>query len=309
MNELIINSSAFKPYPPVENHTPLTWTIWAILTITLLTFIVLGIVWSIMSYKKNNKPFLTIDKIAIFGTFLSFFIVQAFVTSPLLKLPIPFSIDSITTIAVGFMFGPLEGILFGWVADSLRVLINGWNYQFLPALMYPTIGLIASVFGILYRKYEEIPNWLSMVLFQTVIVTIVLILIPMDYFLVEFGRKQLAGLDDKYLGELMTYQLPMLISSIIMLFALEGIYASFYIFKWDKKDMFLLLILVLTAFADRTMELVIRPFTQYFTGYETIYVVGLYTRILSSSYLIPSVAIASMALIKVSKYSLETIAR
>ncbi len=305
MNELIFKPH-FKDQVPV--HNALTWTIWSILTITLLTFIVLGIVWSIMNYRKNKKPFLTIDKIAIFGTFLSFFIVQAFVTSPLLKLPIPFSIDSITTIAVGFMFGPLEGILFGWVADSLRVMINGWSYQLLPSLMYPTIGLIASVFGILYRKYEEIPNWLSMVLFQTVIVTIVLIIIPMDYFLVEFGHKQLEA-GDNYIDKLVSYQLPMLLAAIATLLFLEGLYASFYIFKWDKKDMFLLLTLVLTAFADRTMELVIRPFTQYFSGAETIYVVGLYTRILSSSYLIPSVAIASMALIKVSKYSLETIAR
>ncbi len=298
----------FKDWTPDPVHTPLTYAVWAILTTTLLVFIILGIVWSVIYYKKTDKQFLTVTKVAIFGTYLAFFLVQAFVMSPLLKLPIPFSIDSITTIAIGFIFGPLEGILFGWVADSMRVLINGWTYQFLPSLMYPTIGLIAAVFGILYRKYEEIPNWLSMILFQSTIFIIILVMIPMDYFLIDFAGKHLEA-SDSYLGKLVDYQIPGLIAAIICLLLMEGLYAAFYIFHWNKKDMFLFLVLLLAAFSDRMMELVIRPFTQYYTGYETIYIVGLYTRMLSSSYLIPSVAIASMAIVKVSLYSLSIIER
>lgn len=289
------------------NHNPLTWAVWGILTVTMLALIVFGIVWSVIYYRKTNKKFLTAPKITIFATYLAFFLVQAFLMSPLLKLPIPFSIDSITTVAVGFIFGPLEGIMFGWVADTLRVFINGWSYQLLPGLMYPMIGLISAVFGILYRKYDELPNWLTAVLFQSVIFAIILIIIPMNVFLSTFAAKHLTG--DPYFDKLIAYQIPGLISAVVCLLLMEGIYVSFFIFKWNTRDMFLITLVLLASTADRSMELVIRPFTQYFTGYEQIYIVSLYTRMLSSAYLIPAVAITSAALIKASLYTLDIVQR
>ncbi len=305
MNDFFKN---FQDWTPEPVHNPLTWAVWSILTITMLTLIAIGITWSVISYRKSGKRFLTVSKVVIFATYLAFFLVQAFVMSPLLKLPVPFSVDCITTIAVGFIFGPLEGILFGWVADTMRVLINGWSYQLLPSLMYPMIGLIAAIFGILYRKYEELPNWLSLVLFQSVIFIIVMILIPMDYFLVDFAGKHLES-SDSYLEKLIAYQLPGLLSAIACLAVMEGIYITLYVFKWNQRDIILLTLLLLSSAADRIMEITIRPFTQYFTGYETIYLVSLYTRILSSSYLIPSVAFTSFALIKVSIYALDVVQR
>lgn len=298
----------FQDWSPEPVHTPLTWTIWAILIVLSLTFIILGIVLSVIIYRKTDRKFLTANKITLMASFMAFFLVQAFIMSPLLKLPVPFSIDSITTIAVGFIFGPLEGILFGWVADSLRVLINGWSYQFLPSLMYPMIGLIAAIFGLLYRWRNEIPNWLSILLFQAVILTMVILLIPLSSCLVSFANSNLdAG--DSYLDKIVNYKTPGIIAACLTLIFTEIAFSCFYIFKWDKRDLWLFVLVLLAAFSDRAMEIVIRPFTQYFTGYETIYVVGLYTRLLSSTYLIPSVALTSFILIKASAYALGITSR
>ncbi len=303
-----IDTYKFHAGGSADNQNALTWSVWGILTFTLLILLILGIVWSIINYRKTNRSFLTVGKITIFASYLAFFLIQAFVTSPLLKLPIPFSIDSITTIAIGFIYGPLEGILFGWVADSLRVLLHGWTYQFLPSLMYPMIGLIAALFGILYKKYEELPNWSVVVIFQVAILSMVIIMVPLDMFLSAFGQAQLDPAD-KYLNNLNNAVIPVAIFATISLIMMEGMFASIYIFKLSKKDIVLILMLFMTAYADRIFELVIRPFTQYFTGYETVYLVSLYTRILSSTYLIPCVTIASWALVKTSLYTMGIISR
>jgi uncharacterized membrane protein YdjX (TVP38/TMEM64 family) len=77
-------------------------------------------------YKKEKKQVLTLKKIVVFSLFFSFFIFQSLFTRFFAGAPvIPFSLDTITIIAVGFVFGPIEGILYGLTADLTRVMING----------------------------------------------------------------------------------------------------------------------------------------------------------------------------------------
>lgn len=281
-------------YTRASNMTPTTITIWAILTLTLLAILISSIVVSVIYYRKSNVKWLSTKKLTLMATFLAIFLVQAFIFQPLLELPIKFSFDSITTIAVGFMFGPLEGILFGWVADSLRVLIHGWSYQLLPALMYPMIGLIASLFGILYRRSKDFSVTTSALIFQITVMSLFIVSLPLNYFLTDVVTNSDGAL-------------PTLIASTMMFVFTEIMFAILWFGNFDRKDITLVTILLLTAYSDRIMELVIRPFTQYYAGYEASYVAALYTRLLSSTYLIPTVTITSYILIRTTMYTLDII--
>ncbi len=130
----------------------------------------------------------------------------------------------------------------------------------------------------------------------------------MNYFLIDCAGNHLPA-GSSYIDNLVRYQIPGAITAIIMTIILEILFLCFFIYKFKKKDFILITLLLALAFVDRSMELIIRPFTQYFTGYETVYIVGLYTRMISSSYLIPAVALSSMALIKVSGYAMDIVER
>jgi uncharacterized membrane protein len=66
--------------------------------------------------------------------------------------------ESVTIIAMGFLFGPLEGIVYGILADILGTLISG--YMPLPIYMvtYPMIGLYAGLGGMIFRSKIKINN-------------------------------------------------------------------------------------------------------------------------------------------------------
>ncbi|NQX83236.1 MAG: hypothetical protein HRS50_00780 [Mycoplasmataceae bacterium] len=263
----------------------------------MLMIIFLTIIYFTYLNKKSQKPFLTVRKITIFATFLSLFLIQVFLFKPLLDLPIPFSFDSITIIAVGFIFGPLEGILFGWVADTIRVLIHGWSYQFLPSLMYPMIGIISGLFGLIYWNFKIIPKWKSILIFQVIIIFLFIIVFPIEYGLSIIASSK----DSRMIPTLLTTIITFIFMELMFVYIIFSNHSSG---NFGKNQMFMLMLITCIALFDRTMELIIRPFTQYFLGYEKNYIIALYTRILSSTYLIPTVSFTSFILIKTTTYVL-----
>ncbi len=73
----------------------------------------------------------------------------------------------------------------------------------------------------------------------------------------------------------------------------------------NSKDLFLLTILFILATTERSMELVVRPFSQVYYYSHMDYFIELYMRIMRSSYLIPSITISSYLLIKTTDYVLD----
>lgn len=281
------------------NQSALTWHIWWAMFLTMMAILVIAIIGFAIYYIKTNKKFLTVNKIAYFAVFLCIFMIQAFIFAPLLSLPIPFSFDSISVIAVGFMFGPIEGILFGQVADTLRVFIHGWGYGPLPGTMYPMIGLIAGISGLIYQRKKNPSLWTSIVLFQLIMLIILVCSVPAVYGLGKVWDNIIVN--NMYGGAsagAITTMSVVGVSIAIMIVIMEGLFFWFLTSENKSQDLFLLLLLTITALADRGMELIIRPFTQYFTGYEHYYYVSLLTRLISSTYLVPTVAITSFAMIK-----------
>lgn len=293
-----------------DNHNSITWSIWGLLTGLLLFVLIASIIFFSINYIKNNKKFLTIKKVAYLSIFLGMFIVQAFCFKPFLELPIPFSFDSIWVIAVAFIFGPLEGIMFGWIADSLRVLINGWTYQLLPSLMYPIIGLIAGITGYIYSNKDTINRKTMIISFQFLMVTVFLITIPallgINYL---WDNITINNVFDQHYGYSGISKIATIITTlivvIIIFILMEVIFVWFIRSEKRKEDLLLFMLLSISAFADRGMELVIRPFTQYFSGYEQIYWVSLITRMISTTYLVPTVALTSFWLVKASRFAMN----
>lgn len=284
------------------NHTPLTWEIWSLLTIISLTYLIIGIITSIIGYRKSNREFLTIQKVTILALFLAIYIVQIIIFKFINDATsINFSFNSITTITVGFICGPLEGILFGWVADSFKVLINGWGYQFLPSLLYPMIGLTSALFGMIYWKKNNISNLHSIIIFESITFILLLLFFPLEFILISFIEIKKATNDNN-----LWFSISM---TIIMFILIQLLMIYVYSNKLKGTDIFLLTIVLVISFSERMIELVIRPFTQYFSGYEADYGIALYTRIISSTYLIPSTAITSFLLIKATMYAMETTGR
>lgn len=281
-------------WSPEPVHTPLTWTIWGILTATLLLITVLSLVVFGILYKKSKREILSINRIAYFSIFLSLFLIQSIIMMPLIKLPIPFSFNSIIVIAVGFIYGPIEGIVFGLVADSLKTLINGWTYQILPSLIYPIIGLTAGLAGMIYKSELKIGKITSMILFQFLAIILLISLFPAIYGITII---------DKNINKT-TYAIFTGIFVVTTLIMMEATF-GYFIYKDKGANLLLFTLLFVTAFSDRFLELIVTPFNQYFTGFETNYIVALSTRLISTTYLIPTVTITSFLLIKGSYLAME----
>ncbi len=286
-----------------SNQNALTWGIWAAMFTIFFLIIISTIIISAYFYRKKNKQFLTLKKIIIFSIYLSIFLIQSFIFSPLLKLPIPFSFDSITTIVIGFIYGPLEGILFGWVADTSRVFINGWAYSPLASLMYPMIGIISSIVGIIYREKNEMNKFTSLILSQVIMFIMFVFFIGISLGLMKVipdGTNNSSNPDSKPINTNTLLIWTISITSTLFIFM-----ELFILFTWFKNsgDLYLISLLLLIVIADRGLELIIRPFTEYFSGRELNYTVSLYTRLLSTTYLVPIVTLTSFVLLKTTNYA------
>ena len=81
--------------------------------------------------------------------------------------------DSVTIIVIGFMFGPLEAMVYGALADIVGVLISGSAPMFLYALKYPLVGLISGSFGMLYRYKKDVNHNVAFAISQVPIVALI----------------------------------------------------------------------------------------------------------------------------------------
>ncbi len=291
-----------------DNQNPTTWTIWGIMTGTFLLIIIAAIIYFIYYYKKNDKKFLTVNKIAYMSIFLTFFIIQAYIFAPFIRIPVPFSFNSIWVIAVAFLFGPLEGMIFGWVADTLGVVINGYSYELLPSLIYPMIALIAGITGIIYFSDKGVSKNQAIIMFQSVIILLFVLLVPSMIYLSHnwdaiVNNKAYGG---PYSGPGIEVIMSIVITSfVVMGLIMEGLF-FWYLKSEDKRgDLILFAVLCISALAERGTSLIIRPFSQFFAGYESIYTISLLTRIMSTTYLVPTVALTSFAVVKYSQMAIN----
>ncbi len=293
------------------------WIIWGIIVFlsygSLITFFTYY--WFI--YKRENRNILTIRKLSIFSLFFSIFIIQSFITRfmPEIGELIPFSLDSITVMAIGFMFGPIEAIIFGFVADFTRTLINGWTYQLIAASIFPIIGLLSGMCGRIYLKSNDLDINLSKIndkeikqkkyekpILNNKTINIIIfhvffgLFIASSIFAIEYSIS---------LNKLPVDEIFIFIFVPLLVVLTEIIY--FYIFFKKPKDLSLILLIMIATVLSRIITgYIIRPYSIYFY-YGSPLNMAIITRVATSSYLVPSKIIVLYFVLKSSLNSIELI--
>lgn len=270
--------------------------------ITLLS----ALIYYSKKYHQEKHSFLTLGKLTIFAFFLAIFVIQAYLTAVLIPSfggtqLIPFSIDSVTVITVGFIFGPLEGIFFGATADLINTfLIHHWAFELLPFFTFPMIGLLAGFFGRSYfnNNRSEVFLTTDFFIFQAVVLFIVIsfiVVVPIALTV------QKTAFD---------YQKYLLISAPLLgIISVAFLELIFYLLwknpEISSQNLNLFVIITLIYALSRIYGgLIIRPFTQYYY-FGHPYFLSLTERLIDSMYLIPIGAVTTWLVVKASIFALN----
>ncbi len=199
---------------------------------------------------QEKHEYFTTKKIVIIGLFLAFFLIQASLTILQNDFVMLFNFDSATVIVISIIFGPIEGFLYAILADNLRVLIDGYAWQLLYALVYPLMALVAGTIGRFFilsrlKKQDNInfynKRFISFVIFQITIITLFLFNVFVFYFFKD-------GINESNVETIFFSSL--IASSTLAITTYEIIYFILLLFK-RYKEIYLVSILFLIGFIDR----------------------------------------------------------
>lgn len=254
--------------------------IWWILFLSFSFIIIFALIYYFILYKKQGRKALTIYKIPIFAFFYGIFLLQAFLTRIIPQAGdfIPLSFDDATIVTVGILFGPVEAIIYGAIADLSRTLLNGWVPLPLPFLIFPFTGLIAGILGESYRnRKKELSIKTQFWIFQIALLSFLAICFVLVYFLGQTGEEE---------NFLKNSLLILLIISPIFIILLELLF--FYIYKYKKENLSLLVYLTIIFIIVRIFTgFIIRPYSQFY-AFDIPFKLEFYERVFSSTYLVPS---------------------
>lgn len=269
--------------------------VWLIVTWFLLVMILIAILITatiIFSLMKIGKKIST--KIIVqMATFLSIYIVLAFISNIFGEIHIIF--NYIVPATVGFIYGPVLGIMFGFTASIVENFVYGGSFGILNLLFNPILGLVSSLAGLYYfnmntqkiteENSEETKTKLP-IAFHTSMVIILLITlltsVPVIMNSDEFDKA-----------------LTFIIFSLINLLAIEFFYV--YITKYSKSDVDekLFTLIVIAISIARIFDLLITPFRGYFIGKYEIYWISLLDYTFRSGYMIIIQSFGAYQMLKV----------
>lgn len=280
-----------------SDYSSLDWAIWGIIVISCSLILISSIIFYFFKYKKEGTKILTIEKIPIFGMFLAIFIFQAYLTRviPHTNEIIPFSMDDLTVVAIGFLYGPIEAIFFGAIADTTRTLINGWGFQVIAFFIFPITGLISGYFGRMYKK-RNIDNRGSAESFalKTTLLYIIFLALTFTWLL--------------FFVEDLRLEVSFIYFAINLFFIIVFSIWMFLLIKNKKyKDLSLIFFISLAIIISRVITgYIIRPYGQYFYfNYNLLGEINL--RIASSSYLIYIRIFVYFYFLKSSLYAIDIV--
>ncbi|BDV03676.1 MAG: hypothetical protein HPPSJP_3970 [Candidatus Hepatoplasma scabrum] len=271
--------------------------IWWILFLSFASIIIFALIYYFILYKKQNRKAITIYKIPIFAFFYGIFLFQAFLTRiiPQAADLIPLSFDDATIVATGILFGPVEAIIYGAIADLSRTLLNGWVPLPLPFLIFPFTGLVAGVLGENYRNRKKDLNIKTQFwIFQIALFSFLAICFILVYFLGQQGEEQ------EFLKNSL---LVLVIISPIFIVLLELLF--FYVYKYKKENLMLLVYLTIIFIIARIFTgFIIRPYSQFY-AFNIPFKLEFYERLFSSTYLVPSKIFVTFLFIVACNYAMK----
>ncbi len=215
-----------------------------------MSLILLLLTFNLYKNFREKHEYFTTKKIVIIGLFLSIFLIQASLTIFQNDFAMLFNFDSATIIVTSIIFGPIEGFVYAIIADNLRVLINGFSWQFLYALVFPLMALVSGTIGRLFilNKLSVNTNtnfykkrFTSFTIFQTAIITLYLFNILVFYLF--SGAIEESNVKTIFFSSL-------IVTSTISICIYEIIYFILLLFK-KYKMIYILSLLFLISFIDR----------------------------------------------------------
>ncbi len=266
----------------------------------MLSVLAFGLVIYGKLYLKEKRQVITIRKLTIIALFFSIFIGQSYLTLLMGLTPvIPFSLDNLTIIAVSFIFGPIEGIIYAFVADATRVFINGWAFQILPIFIFPLTALLAGGIGRWYKNGgKDFSKRQGFILTQIVLATMVVV-----SFGAVAGSEIIGGVDTTDV-----FYITVIVITVISIVVLEIILYFFFKNSSKKQNdenvkLFVALFMV-NVISRISMGWFVRSYAQYiYWGYP--FAIEILKRMITSSYLIPIWTSLSYALIKASLFAMK----
>ncbi|NOQ50420.1 MAG: hypothetical protein GQ557_01980 [Mycoplasmataceae bacterium] len=317
-NQSLNNSNLLVSFASQNQRSNLDYIIYGLLLLISILVALGAIFYYLYRYKKEQRKFFTINKISLISLFYAIFIVQELLTVLIqpwtvgMATFIPISMSEITIITVGFIFGPLEGIMFGAICDPTNVfLIHHWTFQLLPFFTLPLTGLMAGIMGrFFFKKDGKSSPWYSFIVFQLVLVFFAFMLI-VSAPTIKYFWDQLGGTEGSFEENKTLFIFGVSSGTIMLVFS-----EMFFLFLFnktlksdDEKDKKNLNLFVMIFFIEAVTRLwggiIIRPFTQYFY-YGLPYYMQLVTRLLDSSYLVPLSTLFTWFMIRYSLIALKT---
>ena len=249
--------------------------------------------WTI-KYKKTHHKFMTIKKLVVMSLFFAFFLIQAAIGRYGNVTSLWISFDGITVTVIGFLFGPLEAMLYGVIADTTRTFMLGWTWLMYYAVAYPMSGLIFGSIAYWYKNTKQKENIkLWTILFQVIVLFVIVLGFAAPYFGVELNGG----------NTLPIWQAATVVS--IAMFFLEWLFIHYYRRK-DKQDICLLSLLCAAFVLGRTVDVyVIRAIgdsMKYYSGWAA-YVPNLLFDMFKESYLLPLNLLFAYSLIKITIFA------
>lgn len=227
------------------------------------------------NYKKKNKKVLTINKLTFLGVMLGLAIILNYISFSF-GVPgqsVEISFDYIPILIVGFLLGPLEGILFGVLTDSILVLLNGYAWNFFLAVQKPILGLIGAGAAYIYHNEKfKISNFTKIFILET------------SLFSLSITSIVLLSLSnpEEYSKALVGSILFILIVSVLIVNVI-----FYFIYKNDKKNLDIFVISMMMVLISRLINsLILTPIgMQILYGHE--FIVSLLPRVVTMSFWAP----------------------
>ncbi len=105
------------------------------------------------------KKFLaTTSFMVLLALMLALRIVLQFFSLPVPAFGFKISISWLPIYVVGFFFGPVVGMFFGFLSDTINYLIHGGVWFWMYAIQEPVVGLVSGILGSLYFMSKKDTN-------------------------------------------------------------------------------------------------------------------------------------------------------
>ena len=241
-------------------------------------------------YRRKGRKVFTVKKMTIMSMFLTIFIIQTAIGIPFSGGPFKmFSFEIVTILAVGFLFGPLEGMMYGMTSGWVGMLIGGYFQLMLFGFIKPLAGLMAGLAGYAYVSSKKRENNLkNAIVFQLSIILVTLL--PFLTFL--FLSNTSVSLTVALITALVSFTLMQIL-----------FFVSLRKEKEDKGEwLTLITVIVVLTILYRALSIYLYSYAVHYY-YSIDLRIAFLDRIITSSYLVPSTAFITTLLVSTSIYA------